>query len=94
MSAGKPVIGLDSGGPGFHIRPEWGLKISPRNPQQVVRDLAESLEKLSLDEGLRSRLGQAARKRAGEFYLWDQLGERLFDIYRETLHPNLDESSP
>ena len=94
MSAGKPVIGLDSGGPGFHIRPEWGIKILPRNPGQVVRDMAESMEKLCLDEGLRSRLGRAARRRAGEFYVWDRLGQRLFDIYGEALPPDMDESSP
>jgi glycosyltransferase involved in cell wall biosynthesis len=92
MSAGKPVIGLDSGGPGFHIRPEWGLKILPRNPGQVVRDLAGALEKLCLDEGLRSRLGRAARERAREFYVWDRLGQRLFDIYEAALHPGLDDS--
>ena len=93
MSAGKPVIGLDLGGPGFHIRPEWGIKISPQDPGQVVRDMAESMEKLCLDEGLRSRLGRAARRRAQEFYAWDRLGERLYDIYKETIHPGLDQSS-
>ena len=93
MSAGKPVIGLDLGGPGFHIRPEWGFKILPRNPGQVVREMAESMEKLCLDEGLRASLGRAARRRALEFYAWDRLGERLFDIYREAVHSGTDHAS-
>ncbi len=93
MSAGKPVIALDSGGPGYHIKPEWGLKIPPRNPGQVVRDMAESLARLYLDEGLRFSLGQAARKRARDFYTWDRLGDRLLRIYEEILQPRVEETS-
>jgi glycosyltransferase involved in cell wall biosynthesis len=89
MCAGKPVIGLDAGGPGFHIRPGWGIKISPRNREQVVREMAESLEKLYLDEDFRNKLGQAARKRVSEFYVWDRLGEKLFEIYRTALPPEI-----
>jgi glycosyltransferase involved in cell wall biosynthesis len=89
MCAGKPVIGLDAGGPGFHIRPEWGIKISPRNREQVVREMTESLEKLYLDEGFRNKLGQAARERVNEFYMWDRLGEELFEIYRTALAPEI-----
>jgi len=87
MAAGKPVIGLDVGGPGFHIEPEWGIKIPPWNSERVVREMAESLELLYLDEGLKTRLGRAARKRANEFYVWDRLGDKLLEIYETALLP-------
>jgi len=85
MALGKPVIGLDIGGPGYHIQPEWGIKILPRSYDKVIADMAQALETLCRDQGLRERLGKAAQKRAGEFYAWDKLGDQLHDIYEEVL---------
>jgi glycosyltransferase involved in cell wall biosynthesis len=85
MASGLPVICLDTGGPGFHIQDEWGIKIKPKSPEYVVSEMAKALEGLYLDRDLRERLGRAARKRAEEFYLWDRLGERLMKIYEEAL---------
>ena len=31
MACGKPVIGVNVGGPGFHIQNEWGIKIEPKS---------------------------------------------------------------
>jgi glycosyltransferase involved in cell wall biosynthesis len=87
MAFGKPVIGLDIGGPGYHIRPAWGIKVQARNHDQVIEDLAGALETLSRDEESRERLGKAGRKRALEFYLWDKLGDQLHDIYQGVLPP-------
>ena len=82
MAAAKPVICLDIGGPSLHINEECGIKITPSSPADTVQDLAEALERLYLDEGLRVRLGKAARKRAEQEYHWDKLGERLMEVYR------------
>lgn len=87
MGAGKPVIGLDAGGPGFHLQPEWGIKIRPGNAERVVQEMSAWLESLYLDEELRTRLGRAAGKRAGEFYVWDRLGDKLLEIYDSALRP-------
>ena len=81
MAAGKPVLCLDNGGPGMHVTEECGFKIAPQSPQQVVRDLSAALESLYLDEDLRLRLGQAARKRAEQEYHWNKLGEKMANIY-------------
>jgi len=85
MASAKPVICLDTAGPAFHIRDEWGIKIAPKNSLYVIQEIEKSLEKLYLDKDLRIRMGEAARKRAEEFYLWDKLGERLQEIYEEVL---------
>lgn len=89
MSCGKPVVCLDTGGPGFHIKEEWGIKISPKNSEYVVRKMAKALEELYLNKELKIKMGVAARKRAEEFYLWDRLGERLQEIYQQAL-PNIE----
>ena len=85
MACGKPVICLDTGGPAFHVREEWGVKVAPGDPDAVVAGLAAALTRLAGDPALRERLGRAARERVESFYLWDKLGDRLAAIYREVL---------
>ena len=81
MAAGKPVVCLDIGGPGTNVTNECGIKITPKAPEETVRELSEALERLYLDRELRLRLGKAGQKRAEEMYHWDKLGERLMAIY-------------
>jgi len=83
MASGSPVICLDLAGPGFHVTQECGIKISPRTPDQTIRDIAEALERLYGDRELRGRMGQAARTRAEEVYKWNHLGDRLLKVYEE-----------
>jgi len=85
MAKGKPVIGLATGGPAFHIQPEWGVKIIPKSYDQVIADIAGALEKLYLDRNLRLNLGRSALKRAIDYYLLDRLGEKIETIYRSAL---------
>jgi glycosyltransferase involved in cell wall biosynthesis len=82
MSAAKPVVCLDIGGPGLHITEDCGIKIVPTSSPETAQNLADALERLYLDEHLRHKLGEAGRKRVREFYHWDRLGERLMEIYR------------
>ncbi len=91
MSSGKPVIGLNVGGPGFHIQKEWGIKIEPKDPGYTIQEMTKALETLYLDEKLRENMGKAGRRRAEEFYLWERLGDHLQKIYKEVLPRNLME---
>lgn len=84
MSAGLPTICLDIGGPGFHIASEWGVKIRPAEPEQVIGEMAASLAMIYNDENLRLNLGRKAKQQA-KYYLWSNQGERLKEIYREAL---------
>jgi glycosyltransferase involved in cell wall biosynthesis len=85
MATGRPVVCLDTGGPGMHVTEHCCVKVPPLSPQQAVRDLAAALERLYLDRGLRLKQGQAARERAEQAYHWYRLGERLMEIYRRAL---------
>lgn len=85
MSAGKPVVCLDTGGPGMHVTEECGVKIVPVSYQHAVGELADALERLYLDKELRLKLGAAARKKVEENYHWDRLGDRLIEIYRQVV---------
>jgi len=85
MALGKPVVSLDVGGPGFHLRPEWGIKIPCQDPSAVIAAIAAALAELGRDPERRARLGSAARQRAAEFYLWERLGERVDRVYQSVL---------
>jgi glycosyltransferase involved in cell wall biosynthesis len=90
MSVAKPVICVDIGGPGLHITEDCGIKIAPTSSQETAQNLADALERLYLDEGLRTRLGEAGRQRVRELYHWDRLGERLMEIYQPILRSEPD----
>jgi glycosyltransferase involved in cell wall biosynthesis len=85
MGSGIPVVVLDSGGPGAHVEEAWGIKVTPKSRDSVIKGMASALETLCADDALRHRLGATGRKRALEFYVWDRLGDRLQEIYREFL---------
>jgi len=73
MAAGRPVIVARAGGlPELVEDGRTGILVPPRDP----RALAEALERLLSDEGLRHRLGAAAREAARE-----RTEARMVDAY-------------
>ena len=85
MACGKPVICLDVGGPGFHVRGEWGIKIAPKSIDYIVNQMVEALESLYNNDERRIRMGRAAIQQAEDYYLASRLGERLQEIYADLL---------
>ena len=86
MASGIPVVCLNIGGPGFHTRMEWGMKIHPGPPEETVRGFSKAISRLAGQRSLRRALGRAGRKRTLEYYLWDRLGERIENIYRRAFY--------
>jgi len=84
MACGKPIVCLDFGGPGEFVTPKCGIKVKVRTPEQVVNDLASALKRLALDNDLRYKLSQGAKKRAMDFS-WDRKGKIIENIYNRAL---------
>jgi len=85
MASGLPVVCLDVGGPGFHVRDGYGVKIRPGRPDAVAAELAAAVGRFWCDPGLRDRVGRAARERAASYYEWSRLGGRLRAICDDAL---------
>ena len=85
MSAAKPVICLDLGGPAEQVTPETGVKVPAKHPDQAVRELAGAMTDLGLNAELRHVMGHAGRRRVAQEYLWERKGERLDAIYASIL---------
>jgi len=79
MSAGKPVIATDHGGPlETVVDGDTGYLVSPTDPS----DMANALQRLATNARLRKRLGNQARQRVvQEFSFAQQIGafEKLYE---------------
>jgi glycosyltransferase involved in cell wall biosynthesis len=77
MAAGRPVVASLIGQLEKLIQPEVnGLLV----PAGDVAALAAALERLQADEGLRLRLGRAARATVLRDYTWDSIAERILSL--------------
>lgn len=82
MATGKPVI--VSNLPGLRVTPEnnvSGLLAEPNNE----KDLAEKILFLLDNQELRMQMGQAAQKRAREFYDWQKICQKIENYYQKIL---------
>jgi glycosyltransferase involved in cell wall biosynthesis len=82
MAAGRPVVCLDLGGPGLQVTEHTGIKVRASSPAQVVSELADAFYKLATDDGLRSRLGLGAKKRAEQDFNWNNKGLFMAKLYQ------------
>ena len=55
----------------------------PRNPQRFERDLAVRVNKLMADPDLRTRFGQAGRKRAETKFSWAMIAGQTKALYEQ-----------
>ena len=79
MAFGLPVVGYAAGNlPHLARDGEEGLVVPPGD----VPALAAALRRLADDEGLRTRLGAAAARRAATFPTWEDTAGLLFDELR------------
>ena len=85
MAAGKPVLCLDLGGPAALVTERTGIKVSAHNPQQAVSDLANAMTGLWTDPDLRHTMGEAARERVRDEYIWERKADRLDAFYASVL---------
>jgi glycosyltransferase involved in cell wall biosynthesis len=85
MTAGRPVICLDLGGPMLQVTAETGFKVIAGTLEQVLNDLADAMLRLARDPDLRVRMGTAGRRRVGEVYSWQNKGRFLAELYQEVV---------
>lgn len=79
---GKPVIAGRSGGVGDAVEDGVsGLLVDPEN----AVDIGETIIRLSVDAGLREKLGQNGRERAAAKFNWEQQVARLLSILKDEL---------
>jgi len=90
MAAGRAVVASDIHGYKRVVqRNVSGLLVEPKDPDA----LAEALERLIVDPGLRRSLGDAGAKRAPE-YDWHHVTKQLVEVYEEVIAKRKGASEP
>jgi glycosyltransferase involved in cell wall biosynthesis len=85
MTAGRPVICLNLGGPSIQVTAETGFKVNAFNPEDAVKGLAEAMVRLAHDPELRSAMGKEGQLRVKEFYNWETRGQRISQLYEDVV---------
>ena len=87
LSAGRPVICLDAGGPSLQVNEECGFKAPVASLEQALQSMADAMARLCRNPELRLRMSTAARKRAREQFQWTRNAERMNALYEEICEP-------
>lgn len=85
MAAGLPVICLRLGGPQALVDEGSGWKVTARDPDQVVGDLATCLREFAAGRELRMARGISARTRAARSFSTEHFGRCLRRHYADLL---------
>jgi glycosyltransferase involved in cell wall biosynthesis len=85
MASGKPVIVIDHHGVADIVSEKCGIKITPQSPKYVESKLAEAIEILYKDKGLRNKMGLEAQSRIKSEYLWTSKAKRMQKIYESAI---------
>lgn len=82
MACEVPVIGTSVGGiVDFIKNGETGLFCEPANPQSI----AEKIEILLRNQGLRNKLVKNAKQMVFDVYNWDKISEKIKKVYNSVL---------
>lgn len=84
-ACGLPAIAVNLGGPGELVDDEVGRALPAEGPEQLTRDLAETLLDIVRHPAEWRRRGANARRRAEERHTWDAKLARAMDLYRGVL---------
>ncbi len=93
LAHGCPIVGLDHQGAHDILAPDCGIAVPVKNPQQVIKDMANGLIRLAEDEDLRLSMSQAALERSKR-YSWDALSEEMCEVYDQILEANDRKANP
>lgn len=83
MALGVPVIASDWGGPSEYVTPETGLLVHPSPPDSFAARLADAVLYLADNPEAAAAMGEAGIARARALYDWEDLADRMEDIYRK-----------
>ncbi|MEO0977100.1 MAG: glycosyltransferase family 4 protein [Pseudomonadota bacterium] len=81
MRWGLPIITVDSGGPGFIVTEETGLKVPLTDPERLPVDIADAVKRTIDDPSLRINLGLAGRQKLLNEQLWNIKAEQMLKVY-------------
>jgi len=85
MSRGLPVIATNWGGPADYLTPETGILIEPLSREYMVAEFAKHIAALAQNKERRVNLGQAAKLRVKNNFLWESKIDQMIELYQSVI---------
>jgi glycosyltransferase involved in cell wall biosynthesis len=85
MGYSLPLIVVDRGGPGSAVTEACAIKLPITGPEALARDIADAIEKLVTDPGLRRKMGAAAHRHVTKTALWAAKIDHVGTIYADAM---------
>jgi len=81
MALGLAPLVVDYGGPADLVTPEVGIKVPLTDREGTTAALRAALERLAADPVETARMGEAARRRVNDLFIWPRRAEQILTIY-------------
>jgi glycosyltransferase involved in cell wall biosynthesis len=89
MAKSLPIIAMDLYGTQHFIGNNCGILIPVKNKTQMINDFRDAIIKLCENPELRYEMGENARKRVEEYFLWEKRGKMMNDIYKQIFNKEI-----
>ena len=83
MAAGRPVLGLNIGGPAVQVTDAEGILLPANTPQQVVKDLSVAMRRLIDNPDLVRQMGAAGKIRVQQELDWQHKVNHMLGVYQQ-----------
>ncbi len=88
MAAGLPVVCVDSGGPGYIVTEDCGIKVRLSDKEQMVAGLTRAIAKMMDLPKKTMQMGRNARSRAMLEFSWDSVAKKMLGVYKQVAQSN------
>jgi glycosyltransferase involved in cell wall biosynthesis len=85
MALSLPVIATNWGGPADYLDDSCGILVNPDSREGLIDGLATAMFDLANFPELRQSMGKAGAKRVVNFFDWDKKGEKILEIYQDSI---------
>lgn len=86
MTYGLPVICLDTSGPKDMVTSKCGALLKLENPDQLIEDISNALDRFSSDDLYYLELSKNAQNRIANEYTWEKRGKEISKVYENVLN--------
>jgi glycosyltransferase involved in cell wall biosynthesis len=85
MAMGLPVISTNWGGPADYVDDSCGILVPLESRDELVVSLAQAMERIARDSGLREQMGKAGRFKVEQHYTWESKIQQIIGFYRDAI---------
>ena len=85
MALSLPVIATNWGGPADYVDDSCGILVNPDSREGLIDGLATAMFDLANSPELRQSMGKAGVEKVVNFFDWDKKGEKILEIYQDSI---------